>query len=114
MEGTCDAKTENVWNPYGTGLMFEDFPFPIFIVTNDTEVQKIVDCFKKFNVQDFGNQKYRSLCSLELKSFMSATTDAETCIRRSNLVTNLKPVRFCDPLGDRNVWGTLFPRGNYR
>lgn len=29
--------------------------------------------------------------------------------RRSNSVTNLNPVKFCDPLGDLNVWATLFP-----
>lgn len=29
--------------------------------------------------------------------------------RRSNIVTNLNPVKLCDPLGDSNVWSTLFP-----
>lgn len=29
--------------------------------------------------------------------------------RRSNIVTNLNPVKLCDPLGDSNVWSALFP-----
>lgn len=40
---------------------------------------------------------------------MYAATNSSTCIRRSNAVTNLNPVRFCDPLGDQNSWAALFP-----
>uniref|UniRef100_V5GWG1 Nicastrin n=1 Tax=Anoplophora glabripennis TaxID=217634 RepID=V5GWG1_ANOGL len=29
--------------------------------------------------------------------------------RRSNIITNLNPITFCDPLGDNNVWATLYP-----
>ena len=33
----------------------------------------------------------RSLCAIEMEAFMLAAKDSETCIRRSNLVNNLKP-----------------------
>lgn len=29
--------------------------------------------------------------------------------RRSNIITNLNPITFCDPLGDNNVWAALYP-----
>nr|KAG5688275.1 hypothetical protein BaRGS_007915 [Batillaria attramentaria] len=38
---------------------------------------------------------------------MQAAKDTETCIRRSELVLNLNPVKFCDPLGDQNIVATL-------
>ncbi|XP_025830982.1 nicastrin [Agrilus planipennis] len=108
IEGTC----KHQWNEYGTGLLFEDYPFPIFYLDNDSYVQKIVDCFKKFNDFDYSSQYERSLCSLELTSFMFATTDTPTCMRRSNSKNNLNPVKFCDPMGDKNVFASLFPLEN--
>ena len=47
------------------------------------------------------------LCAIQLQSAMTAVKDAETCIRRSNHITNLNPFIFCDPLGDQNVVTTL-------
>lgn len=32
--------------------------------------------------------------------------------RRSNIVTNFNPVKFCDPIGDENAWSSLFPVAN--
>lgn len=32
---------------------------------------------------------------------------------RSQTVKNLSPTRYCDPLADRSVYFTLFPRGAY-
>lgn len=29
--------------------------------------------------------------------------------RRSNIVSNLNPQKFCDPLGDSNIWASLYP-----
>lgn len=29
--------------------------------------------------------------------------------RRSNIITNLNPQKFCDPLGDSNIWASLYP-----
>ncbi|KAH1011834.1 hypothetical protein HUJ04_001115 [Dendroctonus ponderosae] len=97
------------WNPWGTGLLYADVPFPMFYMHNDSEVSAIRHCFQAFNNHSFATQAARSLCSLELNAFMYGTTNTQTCIRRSNVVTNLNPVKFCDPLGDSNVWGALFP-----
>ncbi|KAF7286284.1 hypothetical protein GWI33_006157 [Rhynchophorus ferrugineus] len=102
--GSCKS-----WNPKGTGLLYADIPFPIFYVEHENDTMLIKECFTKFNNFSYPTQKDRSLCSLELDSFMYATTSTPTCKRRSNIVTNLNPIRLCDPLGDHNVWASLFP-----
>lgn len=79
LENTCSKNS--TWNPYGTGILYRDIPFPIFYVENEEEIEKMRKCFEKFNNFDYDNHKDRSLCSLELKSFMYATTNSQTCRR---------------------------------
>lgn len=111
---TCSKdERHGMWNPEGTGLIFEDMRFPIFYVDDFNEIQAAKDCFQKFNNFSFETQKDRPLCSVQLNSFMYGAKNTPTCIRRSNIVTNLNPMRVCDPLGDKNVWATLFPLSEY-
>ncbi|XP_072378978.1 nicastrin [Diabrotica undecimpunctata] len=107
LDGTCNK--ESVWNPLGTGLMYADIPFPIFYIENQSDINTIRSCFKKFNNYSFNEHIDRSLCALELKAFMYAATNTPTCRRRSDLITTLNPVKFCDPLGDSNIWASLYP-----
>ncbi|CAH1382480.1 hypothetical protein MTP99_006451 [Tenebrio molitor] len=107
LKDTC--KASRVWNPKGSGLLHQDIPFPVFFVESEGSIEFAKGCFEKHNNYSFDTQRDRSLCSLQLISFMHATTSSSTCIRRSNAVTNLNPVKFCDPLGDRNAWASLFP-----
>lgn len=79
IDGTC--KKESVWNPWGTGLLYFDIPFPIFYVERTEDVGLIRECFVKFNNYSYQEHADRSLCSLELNSFMYATTNSPTCIR---------------------------------
>uniref|UniRef100_A0A1B0GHV0 Nicastrin n=2 Tax=Lutzomyia longipalpis TaxID=7200 RepID=A0A1B0GHV0_LUTLO len=110
-EQTCSVNDqENSWNPFGTGLLQEDFPFPVFLVSSEKDAAKITDCFEKFNNFDMNSQNLRSLCSIEINAFMSAAVNSQVCIRRSNMQNNLSPTTFCDPLQGRNVFATLFPR----
>lgn len=107
----CDVnKPETTWNPDGTGLILEDFPFPIFFLIHEEEIAKLIDCFEKFNNFDFPGHADRSLCSIQINAFMQAAVNSEVCIRRSNSMVNLSPSRFCDPLQGKNVYSTLFPR----
>lgn len=108
IEGTCSM----AWNKQGTGILHEDIPFPMYFVDNDDNLLKMKDCFGKFNNYSYESQNVRSLCAIELDTFMYATTDTPTCIRRSNSKTNLNPVKFCDPLGGENIWASLFPVEN--
>uniref|UniRef100_A0A6B2EHY2 Nicastrin n=1 Tax=Phlebotomus kandelakii TaxID=1109342 RepID=A0A6B2EHY2_9DIPT len=108
---TCSVDDpDNSWNPFGTGLLQEFFPFPIYFVSSEKEVKKITECFDKFNNFDLDGQHERPLCSIEINSFMSAAVNSEVCMRRSNMQNNLAPTTFCDPLQGRNVFATLFPR----
>lgn len=106
----CDVtKPETVWNPYGTGLLHENFDIPIIFLANKNESEKVVKCFKDFNT-DLEGQAGRALCSIEINSFMSAAGNSEVCIRRSKFAGFLKQITYCDPLQGKNVYGTLFPR----
>lgn len=102
----CDSS----WNRFGSGLLYEDFPFPIHLVQLDKDIKAILECFDKYNNFDLKNQNLRSLCSAELSSFMSAAVNSEVCLRRSEYVHNVNPRKYCDPLQGRNIYATLFPR----
>ncbi|XP_063978988.1 nicastrin [Diachasmimorpha longicaudata] len=106
----CDDKKP--WNPWGSNLLLEDWPFPMFYVQNDTLLQEIRACYMKHNAHDRDSQRERSLCALEMQAFMSAAVDSETCIRRNHLILYMNPTRFCDPLGDRNIHWPLAPLTN--
>lgn len=105
---TCDKGSSSGWNPLGNKLIFEDWGFPIFYVTKD--IDKIEKCYSLFNSLGRNQKHDRSLCAMEMNSFMFATSNSALCIRRSKMITNFNPMKFCDPLASRNVWSTLFPR----
>ncbi|XP_016914122.1 nicastrin isoform X2 [Apis cerana] len=97
------------WNPSGSSLLMEDWPFPMFYTENQTLIEAIRSCFLTHNAHDLKNQKYRPLCALEMKSFMFAAINSESCIKRSDFKLNFNPTQFCDPLGDRNIYWPLAP-----
>ncbi|XP_033222555.1 nicastrin [Belonocnema kinseyi] len=99
---------EKPWNPLGSALLMEDWPFPIFFLQNQTALGEINSCFLKHNAHDLDDQSQRSLCALEMKSFMFAAVDSETCMRRS-LSANIHSTLYCEPLGDRNIHWSLSP-----
>ncbi|KAJ2946436.1 hypothetical protein O0L34_g12478 [Tuta absoluta] len=100
-----------VWNEMGTGLLRRDIPFPIFFLPESRieEINKIQICYENFNM-DRENQKGRPLCSLQLNSFMFAAVNTNVCMRRSASSALLTANKVCDPLGDHNVYYSLFPR----
>ncbi|XP_052804720.1 nicastrin-like isoform X2 [Mya arenaria] len=96
------------WNPYGNGLMWTDISLPVFILNNATDIDFIINkCYKKFNEPISGSPREYPLCAVQLKSRMDGAKDAETCIRRTRHQMNLQPDRYCDPLGDKNVFATV-------
>lgn len=108
---TCDASNPyTLWNPFGTGLMHENFPFPIYYVSDNAEITKIVDCFEKFNSFDLSDQHKRSLCSIQINAFMSAAVNSDVCLRRTGYFAGISSQRYCDPLRSKNVYATLYPR----
>ncbi|KAF7987839.1 hypothetical protein HCN44_003702 [Aphidius gifuensis] len=107
---SCNA--DKPWNPYGNNFLLEDWPFPIFFMKNDELFKTIKDCFIKYNYHDIDKQNERSLCALEMQSFMYSAVNSETCMRRNNPSLYMNPTRFCDPLGDENIFLPLSPLTN--
>ncbi|KYN44896.1 Nicastrin [Trachymyrmex septentrionalis] len=97
------------WNPFGTAILMEDWPFPMFYTENQTALEAIKSCFWTHNAHDLEMQYQRSLCAIEMKSFMYAAINSESCIKRTDLMLNFNPTQFCDPLGDRNIHWPLAP-----
>ncbi|XP_076277528.1 nicastrin [Lasioglossum baleicum] len=97
------------WNPHGSSLLMEDWPFPMFYIENETKIEDVKSCFYKYNAHDLESQRQRPLCALEMKSFMFAAVDSRTCIRRNDFKLHIDPILYCDPLGDRNIHWPLTP-----
>lgn len=111
-EQTCDANQANAttWNPFGTGLLQQDFPFPIVYVKDADSIEKMINCTRKYNKYDMDQQRGRALCSIQIKSFMLAAVNSVVCIRRTKYANNMNPRRYCDPLQGKNIYATAYPR----
>ncbi|NXB99395.1 NICA protein, partial [Orthonyx spaldingii] len=101
----------SVWNPLGSGLSYEDFPFPIFLLEDANETQVIKQCFWDHNMPRAGSGPEFPLCAMQLLSHMHAAASTVTCMRRSSLQStfSINPEIVCDPLLDYNVWSSLHP-----
>ncbi|KAL9822983.1 LOW QUALITY PROTEIN: nicastrin [Geothlypis trichas] len=99
------------WNPDGSGISYEDFPFPIFLLQDANETQLIKECFRAHNVPDSPGAAPLPLCAMQLQSHMHAAASTVTCMRRSSLQSafSINPEIVCDPLLDFNVWSSLQP-----
>ncbi|NXW64991.1 NICA protein, partial [Eurystomus gularis] len=102
---------KTVWNPVGSGLSYEHFDFPIFLLEDANETQVIKQCYQDHNVPRDGAGPQYPLCAMQLFSHMHAVTSTVTCMRRSSLQStfSINPEVVCDPLLDYNVWSTLQP-----
>lgn len=107
----CDNKQQSgcidqEWNPFGNGMMFEDVPFPMVALSNESDINFIIkECYEKYNSIDVMSMpKGYSLCAMEIKDIMDGAKDTPTCHRRTNLVNNLNPQGYCDPLSNLNVY----------
>lgn len=107
--GHKKCNNDSPWNPKGSSLLMEDWPFPMFFTENQTLIEAIKSCFWKHNAHDSEQQWHRPLCALEMKSFMFAAINSDSCIKRSDFKLNFNPTLFCDPLGDRNIHWPLGP-----
>ncbi|XP_026281951.1 nicastrin isoform X2 [Frankliniella occidentalis] len=108
---TCGIQEQSVWNPSGTSILLMDWKFPIFYVTDQSQIDHLYNCYRKHNVVTHpADQLDRALCALELRSHMFASGNSKKCIQRNSYKTLFSQMSFCDPLGGRNVWQTLLPR----
>ena len=88
------------WNPRGTGLFFRSFPFPIMLIDEEDDYQRLAKFSKQSASQTYG---------LELKVFQNAAHTSRTCIRRNDISHSLIDLQetFCDPIGGLNVYSKL-------
>lgn len=95
------------WNPSGSNILNENWPFPIFKTSNEETVQFILhDCYEKFNKPNETTNEARDwpLCAIELKSHMYLAVDSPTCLRRTANQNPFSPTMYCDKLGDKNIF----------
>lgn len=64
---------------------------------------------KRFHVRDHQHADLHKASPKSFGKFEMFLIQLRGLCRRSNIVTNLNPVKLCDPLGDSNVWAALFP-----
>ncbi|XP_051163506.1 nicastrin [Leptopilina boulardi] len=106
--GARQCNDTKPWNPHGSAILMEDWPFPMFFMEDEKALDEIRSCYLKHNAHNLETQKQRSLCALEMKSFMFAAVDTRTCLRR-NALANIRSIMFCEPLGDKNIHWSLSP-----
>ncbi|ORX60984.1 Nicastrin-domain-containing protein [Piromyces finnis] len=95
---TEGEKANYKWNPYGDGLLYEYFSFPIYGMSLDKpyEVEGVNAIIKADEFNKKRNYKKYPLYSIKFDSFMYASKNSETCLSRDH----------CDPIGGNSVWGT--------
>ena len=97
-----------------SGLLSMSLPFPVFYLTEETSIEKVLTCYNAFN-RPAGDGVARPwpLCSAQLQSLMHAAVHTPKCMSRSESFTSsLDGARFCDPLSSHNVFTYLIPRGH--
>lgn len=98
----------NVWqkNSQISGILYEDIPYPIFMMNKPESLNQIDECFRKNVNLDSRTQASYPLCGIQLDSFMSAAVDAETCINSHSTVDDLlqKNGRRCEPVEHGNLF----------
>ncbi|XP_054278426.1 nicastrin-like isoform X1 [Macrosteles quadrilineatus] len=110
IEGSCSDSEP--WNPLGSGFLQLDWRVPLFFIKDSAAIKQIHECFEKFNLPLEG-QGERSLCSLQMTGHMYAAVDTPTCLRRNSLINSFNPLTYCDPMGDINIFTSLFPQQLY-
>ncbi|KAH9511768.1 hypothetical protein DERF_010201 [Dermatophagoides farinae] len=104
--GFCRKIQWNKPNPqhYDNGLLYEHWPFPIFFLRNQTDIDWLLN--KTAQHQDWPK------LAAEFKAPMHGAVDSITCTRRSILSQDswfsLMPVSFCEPLGGINIYSHTF------
>ncbi|KAM3918891.1 nicastrin isoform 2-T2 [Leptodactylus fuscus] len=102
-----------LWNPLGSGMSYEDFQFPIFLLQDENETEVIKQCYRDHNIPENDTAPKYPLCAMQLISPMHAVTSTVTCMRRNSIQMSfsINPA-VCDSLAGYNVWSTVKPVNN--
>lgn len=78
-----------------TGILLENWPFPIVLITNQDTVSFLMDdCYKKFNYP--ADEVDWPLCAVEIDANMLQSVNSETCLRRSSYQSISGSTKLCD------------------
>lgn len=95
-------------------LLSMSLPFPMFYLTLDDSIDRLLRCYNTHNRRIDGQQRSWPLCAAQLKSLMHAAVHTPKCMSRSDSFSaSMDGSRFCDPLSSRNVFTYLTPRGHH-
>lgn len=91
------------WNSEGTGLYFRSFPFPMMLLDEEDDYNKLIQFYRQFNTSE------SFVCGLELQTFQSAAHTSQTCLRRNGITHLLLDSTdgFCDPVNGLNIYSKL-------
>lgn len=102
---------QNLWQVESqvSGLLYDDIPYPIFLVNQQNSILAISSCFNDHNrVAGIGEKKQATypLCSMQMDSFMTAAGDAETCLNSHSFVDDLLQTsgRRCLNVDNQNIF----------
>ncbi|CAI0627054.1 unnamed protein product [Linum tenue] len=90
--------TNYEWNPRGTGILWNTYTFPIFLLTNDsTPIMKKIA--KENEKKTEGHTSNVAEFDLVMQTTKYGTHDSESCLKEGT----------CLPLGGYSVWSSLPP-----
>ncbi|KAI6239452.1 Nicastrin [Aphelenchoides fujianensis] len=98
------------WNAEGAltadGSAFLDYEKPMFVLTNETEIQMLLQsCYNAFN---YPTVESNNRCVVRMQSFMFAAGDARLCRERSTHSSlTQQGTTLCDDLWDYNIVSVL-------
>lgn len=92
-----------------SGLLYEDIPFPIFLINEKESITNIETCFKENNVITENKKKLQApypLCGIQLDSFMLAAKDTEFCLNSRFVIDEIlqSNQRRCYPVDNNNIF----------
>ncbi|KAG0210356.1 hypothetical protein BGX28_009408 [Mortierella sp. GBA30] len=92
------AANQYQWNPTGTGLLYEQFDFPIYAL-NTMDARNTMSynaVMQAVNINKFKGYNSYPLKALQFHSFMWGAQDTGACLRKG----------WCTPIGGASVWAT--------
>ncbi|CAN0913855.1 At3g52640/At3g52650 [Linum grandiflorum] len=91
-------KTDYEWNPIGSGMMWKNYDFPIFLLTeNSTQIMKEISLKNEKNSKGYTSNMAEF--DLVMQTTKYGTHDSESCLLEGT----------CLPLGGYSVWSSLPP-----
>ncbi|KAF8926196.1 hypothetical protein BGZ58_000101 [Dissophora ornata] len=89
----ANASSQYQWNPTGTGLLYQQFDFPIYAWNALGENSAVIQAATMNQLKNYTNYPLKAL---QFHSLMWGAQDTATCLRKG----------WCTPVGGASVWST--------